>query len=180
MALGPRGWSGCKFSEPEIIDYWGLSSSGSPKNHSKRWRRHRSPLRMVVGPRDAQIPRIDDFQVKGGVSFSISPPDLAFRFTGCCQRDPESPCPRKTVDWCSLRSGRAQDVSFGTVAIIGYAITVPGRKSLIQGSKRPPPVANTIGKGGGLGSPPFPLCFAVRGGRLDPNIDDFRPGASIA
>ena len=35
-------------------------------------------------------------------------------------------------------------------------------------SKRPPPTAKPIGKGGGLRPPPFPVGFAVGGGRLDP------------
>ena len=44
------------------------------------------------------------------------------------------------------------------------------------GAKRPPPTATPTGKGGGLRPPPFPVSFAVGGGRLDPKIDDVRPG----
>ena len=34
------------------------------------------------------------------------------------------------------------------------------------GSKESPPTAKPIGKGGGLRPPPFPMCFAMEGGRL--------------
>jgi hypothetical protein len=36
-----------------------------------------------------------------------------------------------------------------------------------------------IGKGGGRSLLPFPMGFAVGGGRLDPQIDDFWTGSSI-
>ncbi len=44
----------------------------------------------------------------------------------------------------------------------------PGRTWSIRGSTRPPPTQNSTRKGGGLTPPPFPLVFAVGGGRLDP------------
>ncbi len=49
-----------------------------------------------------------------------------------------------------------------------------------MGSKRPPPTAKPIGKRGGLPPPPLPMGFAVGGGVETPEIDDLRPGNSIA
>ncbi len=39
---------------------------------------------------------------------------------------------------------------------------------------------NSIEKVGGEAPPPFPMGFAVSGGRSNPKIDDFRPGGSVA
>ncbi len=39
--------------------------------------------------------------------------------------------------------------------------------------------SKSIGKGGGLRHPAFPVGFAAGSGRLDPPIDDFWPGSYI-
>ncbi len=54
-----------------------------------------------------------------------------------------------------------------------------GRKSSMSVSKRSPAYRRTQWKRWGGRSPhppPFPVGFAVGGGRLDPEVDDFRPG----
>ena len=50
----------------------------------------------------------------------------------------------------------------------GYAIELPGRKSSIWGSKRPPPTAKPIGEK--VEGFVFQKVFAVGGGLLDPQI----------
>jgi hypothetical protein len=48
---------------PELVDVLGLSGSGGPNNHSKRWGASPPPLRMVVGAAGAtQTHKISDFR----------------------------------------------------------------------------------------------------------------------
>ncbi len=94
---------------------------------------------------------------------------------GCqtCAKSPSRECdhrPRRpTGRWAGnhlIAHGIASNHQFDQAPILGYAKELPGRKSVILGAYAAPHTAKPIGKGGGLRPQPFPIGFAVRGGRL--------------